>query len=313
MRIQGIFGGNSNWALRIVGMIAIGLAASLPSHAGQITNDFAAFTYDSACTPTSQTSCTPVTFSPALTTFGTVSAGGFNGSGGSDLAQTAFFHDHFNLYARGSANTTEGGQFGGGYSGGSYFESVLVTAPAGLHILPGDPGMFELPLHVHGTVTLDLAGFPNNASARFQLGVNSVDTVTNIGHIEVNYLQTWNSDHLTDTLNQDFTSFIPFTFGSPFYIGVTVNTEAWVGTIGAGGVEVGFAESDFSHTGVFGPAIVFDQFGNPVTGATVTSDSGYDYLSPSGAVTAAPEPGTLAPFALASIALAALRRPRSIR
>lgn len=65
---------------------------------------------------------------------------------------------------------------------------------------------------------------------------------------------------------------------------------------------------DFLHSALLGGAQVLDANLNAVSGATITSDSGFDYTAPLSSTAAVPEPGTLALMAGALLSLAAFRR-----
>jgi len=60
--------------------------------------------------------------------------------------------------------------------------------------------------------------------------------------------------------------------------------------------------ADFNDTALLGGAVIYDANGNVVQGATIVSQSGYDYTQPI-PVSAVPEPAT---FGMTAIALAAL-------
>jgi hypothetical protein len=95
-----------------------------------------------------------------------------------------------------------------------------------------------------------------------------------------------------------------FTYGTPFtfYLGMTAVT----GSAGVPGLETGTSSVDFSHTLTLSGLILKDANGNPVTGATIASDSGTQY-GPNGVV---PEPttSTLMLSGLTALALFRLRR-----
>src|SRR5262249_48374983 len=146
------------------------------------------------------------------TSFGDLSFGGFNNSGGFDSAESRFFHDSFGLFARGSANTTNGYQQGGGFAEGTYLESVLVPPQQGM--LAGDPGTLVLPFHLDGTVDIDWGGAPGGASVRFQWSVSRVDAdgLGSNSSTPLNMNLLWNADHLSQTINQNVTVPVPFQF-----------------------------------------------------------------------------------------------------
>jgi hypothetical protein len=72
--------------------------------------------------------------------------------------------------------------------------------------------------------------------------------------------------------------------------------------------------SDFSNTALIGGYHILDNSLNPIPGATLTSESGYDYVTPPGsAVAAAPEPGLTLLTAAVAFALARHSRHAGLR
>jgi hypothetical protein len=68
--------------------------------------------------------------------------------------------------------------------------------------------------------------------------------------------------------------------------------------------------SDLSDTAALGPVQVLDSLGNPLTGVTITSESGFDYSRGAPPESAVPEPGTLLVTTAGCILLLFLRSTR---
>lgn len=75
----------------------------------------------------------------------------------------------------------------------------------------------------------------------------------------------------------------------------------------------GSISTDFSHTAALQQVIVTDAYGNPMSGLSFTSDSGFDYLGLGGGSAAVPEPGTWALLAIGLTGIVVGRRRRAGR
>ncbi len=119
-------------------------------------------------------------------------------------------------------------------------------------------------------VTIDFTGSASNAGAMFFL--NDV-------------LEPY-------TLGSPATFRIPFTAGVPFAFDETLRVDLQDRLTTDDPQGRSFSQYvDLSHTVQIIATQVLDAQGNPIDGATISSQSGFDYADPLGATTAAPEPG----------------------
>jgi hypothetical protein len=233
-----------------------------------------------------------------LDSFGTTSAGKFNSTGAFETAQTAWFHDHFGMFARTSMDST-GGQGGFDYAYGLWEESILIPPQQGT--AQGDPGTLHLSIHLDGTVNIDVgvaieilngAQYASSGRVTLQWALG--------GNDGFNIERTWIGNQVSAVFNFDRDVTMPFQFGVPFLFVNQFKLESEAhGT--PDGPSIGFAEGDFFHTGTLLGGAVFDQFGNRISNPLVISDSGFDYVNPQLAVeSAVPEPST---FVVSSVLL----------
>ena len=101
------------------------------------------------------------------------------------------------------------------------------------------------------------------------------------------------------------TADVPYSDG---YVGLQATFSAFAECDSSYGGDC-LALSNFSETAMFGDAVVLDSSGNIVPGATVTSQSGYDYTQ--ALVEGTPEPGTLGMVVVGLAALAFWQRKRT--
>ena len=265
--------------------VSTGLA---PANAGNITNDLLAFS-------SSETdSSGPLNrFS-----FGTTSAGGFNPGGAFDSAQTAWFQDHFGMFARTSMNSIAAGQGGFDIAHGVLQESMLIPAQQGA--AQGDQGTFHLSYHLDGTVNIDV-GVTRDPSGQvnsfgrvsYGWGFFAGDVGAPLANLGVTQQQTWLGNQVSAVVNRDVDVPIAFKFGVAFYYLTEFRLEAGAGSTYA--PSTGFAEGDFLHTGTLLGGAVFDQFGSRISNPLVISDSGFDYVTAQ-LTSAVPEPSSRALF-----------------
>jgi hypothetical protein len=170
----------------------------------------------------------------------------------------------------------------------------------------GDPGVLELPYHLHGTVTSDWgdtfvggmqASFANASLAWSYSSVeNGMQTVD-----ESLENENWSGNHLSVVVDRHVLARVPFHVGQIFYLSetaiLTVSGESRVAPA------VGFVEADFLHTATLSPAIVLDKFGNPLSNPVIESDSGFDFAHPE-----VPEPSSALLLAAAFTGFAASRK-----
>jgi len=281
---------------------AVALVA-LPAPA-VLTNDLSVVTSSFPCEGDSPITGRPCGGGTTIKSFGTTSYGAPDAGNGFDFAQTAWFQDHFGLDARGSANSTENPGGGSGAADGSFFESLLVPVQPGL--AQGDPGVPELPYHLHGTVTSDwgdnfvngvhVGGAKASLAWSYSSVSNGVQTVDAFLEAE-----SWSGNHLSVVVDRDMVARVPFHVGQIFYLGETANLL--VSGSSPVAPAVGFVEADFLHTATLGPAIVLDKFGNPLSNPVIESDSGFDFAHPQ-----VPEPSSALLLATAVTSLAACRK-----
>jgi hypothetical protein len=187
---------------------------------------------------------------------------------------------------------------------GGFGAEASVTTYDNLTVSAGS--FLELPFHITGAATAVVLTIPTDAK-----GVPVSDVEFSIG-CSANPLGSFIVHNCTQTLN--FTSsqsvdttldlIVPFNDGQKFGLTLTPTLEATVGSVSNFPdnpilVSTGQAIGDFSHSAVLGPAVVLDANMHPITGATITSDSGFDYLNPPGepSSSAVPEPAALLPCA----------------
>jgi hypothetical protein len=199
---------------------------------------------------------------------------------------------------------------------GGFGAEVSVTLYDNLTISSGS--FLELPFHITGAVTAavltvptDAAGTPRsdveffiNCSAN-PLGSFTVHDCTQ----DLNFSSSQSVDTTMDLI-------VPFGDGQKFGLTLTPTLEATVFTVSNFPdnpilVSTGQAVGDFSHSVVLGPAVVLDANMHPITGATITSDSGFDYFNPPGEPNGAavPEPSALI-LCAAALGFVFLRRRR---
>lgn len=208
--------------------------------------------------------------------------------------------------------------FGGGGPGaatalGTFTDDLVVNGPAGVT----GGGTILLPLHVTGAVGIIANATPLLAEAGFSVfcatspltgsgsvcgGSNSIPFSVSVPHAP-----QFVFDH-PQVVDLSLMLTVPFTFGQEFFL----ERQVWV----SAGLDMpecdapcsneGTVEGRFDHTGVWGPAIVLDAAGQVVSGATIESGSGIDYLNPTGGTSgpSVPEPGTLAMLLAGCLGLA---------
>jgi len=198
---------------------------------------------------------------------------------------------------------------------GSFEDQLIIGGGTG-------SGTMIIPLHLTGAVSMVFstppAGQPDwfAHEAGFSFACSTfglMGGVASCGGSNISFLQGHAQivfDH-PQTVNRTFPLTIPFTFGQEFILERDVMVSA--GLVAPfftcdGCSYGGTVIADFSHTGLWDPAIVMDASGHVVSNPTILSLSGLDYLNPAGPGPAAvPEPSTLALICGAGIAIGVWR------
>jgi hypothetical protein len=211
-----------------------------------------------------------------------------------DLGSARIGNGAFGLYASAS------GHDNGGAETASEVDLVDTLTSNGFAIVVPITvdGLVDTPIHntIYSTVDLRFGigcSFTSNPSvAGSSCGGNSLIELTT-----------------GESFQETFTLTIPTLPGRPVYVDFDSALEAYVNTNQPAyitGQEAPSADetADFSHTGVFGPAVVLDESGNIMPDGTITLGLGIDYMNASSST---PEPATLG-AASAGLALLALWR-----
>jgi hypothetical protein len=174
----------------------------------------------------------------------------------------------------------------------------------------GDPGVLELPYHLHGTVTSDwgdnFVGGVHVGGAKASLGWSYSSVSNGVETVDVNLEnENWSGNHLSVVVDRDFVARMPFHVGQIFYL--TETAKLAVSGDSPVAPAVGFVEGDFLHTATLGPAIVLDKFGNPLSNPVIESDSGFDFAHPQ-----VPEPSSALLLAATLTGLAACGKTRRL-
>lgn len=194
----------------------------------------------------------------------------------------------------------------------SFLRFADTVSPAGLSA----DAILRIPFHLTGTVTIATGLLPIPSPAYVTFGQN----LCNPGQCRLHFPDEFDNDTVvwntsTQVDEHGYLDIPVAASGSTAYF-FEFWTRAGVGytSNGVGGQLTASAGGDFSHTALLGPAVLLDATTQEVVnGATVSSESGYDYLA--GTV---PEPAGLptslaAGFALAWQALLRGRRSASAR
>jgi hypothetical protein len=209
------------------------------------------------------------------------------------VAESTLVHGRHDAYAYAAGFTDVGQNWVNAKAEGQLFDTVVVTGGTGTAV-------FHLPIHVTGSVDVswtvpELHGYPG-ASARYGITCAVGQPFSGIFIDCPDPEIVWEASAGVDQVIELVWS---FEFGAQrnFDLRPSLSTEAGSAAGFSGGVVTGSAEAALSA--VFLPAYVT----GTTAEITVTSDSGFDYLT-------APEPGAgpLAGVAMAVLGLLASRR-----
>lgn len=223
-------------------------------------------------------------------------------------AASAGVPGQFSLYAH-AGGSSDGTDTGIGYAAGHaeiQFSDVITIAGG------SGPGVMRIPWTTDGGIGLSGVAGANFGVTFCQLipvgspaGGRGCDGYPNlVDMFSVDPLSVLNAPY-HKTWNLDF----QFQFNAnpvEYALNTTFGTDAGVGH------PAGIATSDFLHTGTIQAAQFFDNLGNPISGVTITSQSGLNYLNPQATIPASvPEPASIALLGLGLAGLGLMRRNRA--
>jgi hypothetical protein len=183
------------------------------------------------------------------------------------------------------------------------FDALTVQFPA----LDGTGGTLLVPIHVTGGISGTSLNDPTAAPA-LPPTINGALQIFCTG----SFVGGCGSDSVfvsvddgaaLQPFDEMFVMTIPFAFDQPVSFDVTFRLSAGLRGAHCCSVDTFSGIVDGSDRGAFGPATVLDANGAAVSGATIVSDSGYDYLAPE------PDEWTLDAAALVALAAEGRRRP----
>lgn len=195
------------------------------------------------------------------------------------------------LKAQSSAHATNDVANSG--SSALFRDTVTINAPG---IAAGTPGLFSFAMEVEGS----LAAETGHATWRLQAGVGIYSRILGEGEVATGVV---NGDPFGGTYDSGLWL---FRFGEPFVIGVMIDTSTTAGSSDGSGSAIAL----FGNTATWQGFTAVESYGThiPITGYTVTSESGVDWSLP-----VVPEP--VATFLLApglvGLALARASHTRS--
>lgn len=213
----------------------------------------------------------------------------------SSQASVTAWRNAFSIYfqANGSANGFNDVipiSAGGGVQ---YSDTLVINGGTG-------QGTAVFPWRVDGIATVE--GVPGAAGATFVMGCQLIPVGSITGGVGC---ATGGADIFSSSTTYDevWNLTVPFTFGVSYVLNMNAGGSAGVGVINGSASVI----ADFSRTGTLGAARVFDSFGNPVPGATITAESGLDYFNPQVSAEV-PEPGSYSLLLCGIVALYVGRR-----
>lgn len=253
------------------------------------------------------------------TGFGTCS-GSFPDTGDNGLlsGEAAWFLDHFGMFARASANSTD--RTGSDTAGASGIFTIELLVPPQQGLAAGALAYFRLPYHLDGTVSVDWGdNFVSTPGGLVNTSITNIDFVwfSNVADgatgtqttQRFENLHYTGNNHFSATINDNLLVQAPITVGQSFFLTesvvLTVHGESRVAPT------IGFVQGDFLHTATIGPATILDSSFQPISNPLILSATGFDFANPNAAGPgpggSVPGPGALAMVASGGLVLAIRR------
>jgi hypothetical protein len=221
-----------------------------------------------------------------MSAMGAIGTGAFSGSTHVSLNQLGAYETQFTAQ-----------------SSGELLDGLTVQFPS----LEGTTGTLLVPVHVTGGISGTSSNDPVSAPALPPTINGSLvffctgSFVGGCGSDSV--FVTVDDGAALQPFDQMFVMTIPFAFDQPVSFDVTFRLSAGLRGAHCCSADTFSGIVDGSDRGIFGPATVLDANGDAVSGATIVSDSGYDYLAPE------PDEWALDVAALAALAAEGRWRP----
>jgi hypothetical protein len=219
------------------------------------------------------------------------SLSGTVGEGTSEARASASFGE-LKVYAENHVNIAGSGPFYPSYytSAEAYFRDTLTIDAPGL---TGQSGTVNVKFTLEGDLSMSargdasLSSTPEDYSSTFtyyfqKIGYGNLSQGTQTEFFDGTVTADNHSFSIAPFLNTELTIAVPFTYGTPFDVKLTIQAASYAKTqYGGDGI------ADAEHTVTWGGfASVLDSGANTVTNYSTSSDSGVNYAAP------VPEPAT---------------------